>query len=198
MKATFEAALTAGVMAVFMAACCGEAEAEPVVSSWYGPSFEGSVTASGEVYATDAYTAAHPSLPFGTELLVTYGERQAIVQVTDRGPYVDGRDLDLSQAAAEWIGLDAIGADAVDVQVLDADPALPVPAEPMPVDPVKAEPKKEHHDGDALTAGEADEGEDRGVRHLVLPEDSRFVVREVKLLEPPVANSNTRAKRRRK
>lgn len=96
----------------------GEAEAEPVVSSWYGPGFEGSPTANGDVYRPGARTAAHPSLPFGTELLVTYGGQETVVEVTDRGPYVEDRGLDLSQTAAEEIGLTAAGADAVDVKVL--------------------------------------------------------------------------------
>lgn len=119
MQATFKAALAAGVTAAFVTVPGGEAEAEPVVSSWYGPGFEGSVTASGEVYEEGVYTAAHPDLPFGTELLVTYGEQQTVVRVNDRGPYIDGRGLDLSQAGAEEIGLSAAGTDEVDVQVLE-------------------------------------------------------------------------------
>ena len=63
-----------------------EAEAEPVVSSWYGPGFEGALTANGDVYRPGERTAAHRSLPFGTELLVTYGGRKTVVEVTDRGP----------------------------------------------------------------------------------------------------------------
>jgi rare lipoprotein A len=119
MQATFKATLAAGVTAAFVTVPGGEAEAEPVVSSWYGPGFEGSVTASGEVYEEGVYTAAHPDLPFGTELLVTYGERQTVVRVNDRGPHVDDRGLDLSQAGAEQIGLSAAGTDEVDVQVLE-------------------------------------------------------------------------------
>src|SRR5215204_2623594 len=118
MKPMFKAAFAAGATAAFMAAYGVKAEAEPVVSSWYGPGFEGSETANGEVYTTGGYTAAHPSLPFGTEILITYGERQAVVRVNDRGPYAEDRGLDLSQAAAEEIGLDASGADEVDLRVL--------------------------------------------------------------------------------
>ena len=118
MKPMFKAAFAAGATAAFMAAYGGKAEAEPVVSSWYGPGFEGSETANGEVYTTGGYTAAHPSLPFGTELLITYGERQAVVRVNDRGPYAEDRGLDLSQVAAEELGLDAAGADEVDLRCL--------------------------------------------------------------------------------
>lgn len=120
MKSVAKVALAAGATAIFMAVgpLGREAQAQPVMSSWYGPGLEGSPTASGEPFRADDYTAAHPSLPFGTELLVTYGNRQAVVRVTDRGPFVGGRGLDLSQAAAEEIGLTAAGADAVDMQVL--------------------------------------------------------------------------------
>ena len=122
MKSVTKATLVAGLTAVFMAASGVEAEAEPAVSSWYGPGFEGKTTASGEPYRAGEYTAAHRSLPFGTQLLVTYGGQQAVVRITDRGPYVEGRDIDLSQAAAEEIGLTAAGADAVDVRVLAGTP----------------------------------------------------------------------------
>ena len=65
------------------------------------------------------YTAASPYLPFGTDLLVTYGDYSVVVEVTDRGPYTGGRELDLSAAAAEEIGLTYTGVDYVDVEVLD-------------------------------------------------------------------------------
>jgi len=118
-KGALKAAFAAGVVAVALAgAAQKEAQAEPVVSSWYGPGFEGATTASGAAFDPDALTAAHPTLPFGTQLLVTYGGEQVVVTVTDRGPFVGGRGLDLSQAAAEEIGLTAAGADVVDVQVL--------------------------------------------------------------------------------
>ena len=118
MKPKTKVSLAAGaaIASIFLSA--GEADAEPVVSSWYGPGFEGNATASGEVFRADGHTAAHPNLPFGTELLVTYGGRQALVRVTDRGPYADGRGLDLSQAAAEKVGLTVAGADTVDARVL--------------------------------------------------------------------------------
>ena len=71
MKTGLKAVLAAGTLAAFVAACGGEANAEPLVSSWYGPGFEGTTTASGEIYRADALTAAHPSLPSGTKLLLT-------------------------------------------------------------------------------------------------------------------------------
>jgi rare lipoprotein A len=129
MKTSFTAMLVAGTVAAFVAAHAKEAKAEPLVSSWYGSELEGSPTASGEPYSPDGRTAAHRSMPLGTELLVSYGGGQTVVRVNDRGPHVGGRDLDLSRAAAQDIGLTAAGADAVDVQVLDGsgDPGGYVP-----------------------------------------------------------------------
>jgi rare lipoprotein A len=111
--------LVAGVFALSLAAFQDEARAETMLSSWYGPGLEGNVTASGEIFNPYyEHTAAHPHLPMGTELEVCYASC-TVVRVNDRGPYVGGRDLDLSQAAAEEIGLTAVGTDVVDVQVLE-------------------------------------------------------------------------------
>lgn len=99
------------------------ARAEQMVASWYGPGFEGATTASGETFNPNDYTAAHKTLPFGTKLIVTYNGRSVVVRINDRGPYVAGRDLDLSQAAAEYIGLTAAGEAAVEVST--ADPSTP-------------------------------------------------------------------------
>jgi len=73
-----------------------------MTASWYGPGFHGRTTANGEVYDQMALTAAHKELPFGTMLLVTNPRngRSAFVRINDRGPYIDGRDLDLSQGTA--------------------------------------------------------------------------------------------------
>jgi rare lipoprotein A len=111
--------LVAGVFALSLAAFQGEARAEVMVSSWYGPGLEGNFTASGEVF--DPYndrTAASLYYPMGTELRVCYAAC-TVVRVNDLGPYAGGVDLDLSQAAAEGIGLTAAGTDVVDVRVLE-------------------------------------------------------------------------------
>lgn len=97
----------------------GKANAEPVLSSWYGPGLAGNYTASGEIFDPYDYTAASPYLPFGTELLVCY-QGCVTVRVTDRGPYAGGREMDLSQGAAEAVGLTAAGVDYVDVTVIGA------------------------------------------------------------------------------
>jgi rare lipoprotein A len=75
-----------------------------VISSWYGPGFDGRLTASGSRYNQHGLTAAHKTLPFGTRLRVCF-KRCAVVTVTDRGPYIYGRELDLSKGAADAIGL---------------------------------------------------------------------------------------------
>jgi len=110
----------AGVFVVSLAAVeVEEAHADPMLSTWYGPGLEGNLTASGEVFDPyDDYTAAHPYLPMGTKLKVCYVDC-TVVRVNDRGPYVAGRDLDLSEVAAEDIGLTTVGTDVVDVEVLE-------------------------------------------------------------------------------
>ena len=81
------------------------------VASYYGPGFHGKQTASGEIFDQDDYTCAHKSLPFGTKLKVVRVDNgsSVVVRVNDRGPYVDGRILDLSVAAGKQIGLDKVG-----------------------------------------------------------------------------------------
>lgn len=98
----------------FVAVSGGEADAEEALASWYGPGFEGRPTASGEPYDPYGYTAAHKTLPLGTELVVSYQGNSVPVTINDRGPYVGVRELDLSQGAAEAIGLDQAGVDYVE------------------------------------------------------------------------------------
>ena len=79
------------------------------IASWYGPGFEGNPTASGDIFDSSLFTAASLDLPLGTWLYVTHGGRGVVVLVNDRGPYIDDRVLDLSQAAAEAIGITGLG-----------------------------------------------------------------------------------------
>lgn len=76
-------------------------------ASWYGPGFHGRHTASGERFDQDALTAAHRRLPLGTRVTVTNLDngRSVRVAINDRGPYVDGRVIDLSRAAARRLGM---------------------------------------------------------------------------------------------
>ncbi len=90
------------------------ADAEEALASWYGPGFSGLPTASGEPYDPFGFTAAHKTMPLGTELLVSYGDSSVEVTVNDRGPYVGERELDLSQGAAQAIGLTEAGVDYVE------------------------------------------------------------------------------------
>jgi rare lipoprotein A len=93
----------------------GRAGAEEALASWYGPGYHGLPTASGEPYDASEYTVAHKTLPLGTELEVSYGGNSVLVTVNDRGPLPGERDLDLSQAAAEELGLTGLGVDYVQV-----------------------------------------------------------------------------------
>ena len=79
----------------------------PMKASWYGPKFHGKLTANGEIYDQMAFTAAHKQLSFGTLLKVTNPKngRSVIVRINDRGPYIEGRDLDLSKGAAIELGI---------------------------------------------------------------------------------------------
>ena len=76
-------------------------------ASWYGPKFHGKKTANGEVYDQMAFTAAHKSLPFGTLLKLTNPRngKSVIVRINDRGPYIPGRQIDLSKGAAIELGV---------------------------------------------------------------------------------------------
>lgn len=114
MKHALKGAVVAGALALSVTAFAGEADAAPATASWYGPGFAGNLTASGEVFDPSAMTAAHKTLPFGTELQVTYQGQTVDVTVNDRGPFIPGRDLDLSAGAAQAIGLAGVG--TVDVQ----------------------------------------------------------------------------------
>jgi len=84
--------------------------AESMLTSWYGSYFHGRTTANGETYNMYGNTAAHKTLPFGTKLLVCYNGC-AVVRINDRGPYIGGRQLDLSYGAASNIGLTYPGVD---------------------------------------------------------------------------------------
>lgn len=112
----------AGCLTLFLFASA-VVKAEQMVASWYGPGFEGATTASGEPFDPSDYTAAHKTYEFGTRLIVTYEGRSVVVRVNDRGPYVAGRDLDLSQGAAEYIGLTSVGVATVNVET--AAPGTP-------------------------------------------------------------------------
>lgn len=90
------------------------------VASWYGPGFHGRRTASGEIFNAHGMTAAHRTLPFGTRIRVTNlgNGRSVVLKVTDDGPHVPGRVLDVSQGAATKLGMISSGIARVRIQVL--------------------------------------------------------------------------------
>jgi rare lipoprotein A (peptidoglycan hydrolase) len=92
------------------------------VGSWYGPGFHGKRTANGEVYDQYELTAAHQTLPLGTRVMVTSltNDRAVEVRINDRGPFIGGRIVDLSYAAASVIGMIGPGTMRVSLEVLDA------------------------------------------------------------------------------
>lgn len=111
---------------VFLLAMCLSvltfAQTQTGKASFYADKFEGSPTASGEKYKHSKLTAAHKSLPFGTKVRVTNLANNESVEVVinDRGPYVDGRIIDLSKSAAEKLGFVNLGLAEVKVEILDA------------------------------------------------------------------------------
>jgi len=90
------------------------------VASWYGPGFHGQRTSSGEVYDMHEMTAAHKSLPFGTVVKVVDLEsgNSVVVRITDRGPFIPGRIIDLSKRAAQELGIIDTGTARVGLKVL--------------------------------------------------------------------------------
>ena len=102
----------------------GQTADDPVVfkedgkASYYGGQFHGRPTASGEPFDQNAMTVAHPKLPLGTEVTVTSSDtgKKIEVEVNDRGPYVDGRDIDLSQGAAKKLGIVEKGIAEVEIE----------------------------------------------------------------------------------
>ncbi|MDA8103888.1 MAG: septal ring lytic transglycosylase RlpA family protein [Nitrospiraceae bacterium] len=89
------------------------------VASWYGPDFNGRPTSSGEIFNMYAMTCAHKEYPFGTKVKVTNvaNNKTAECVVNDRGPFVEGRDIDLSYAVAKEIGIIGPGTGKVFLEV---------------------------------------------------------------------------------
>ena len=90
---------------------------ETGLASWYGPKFHGKLTASGEVFNQEKFTAAHRTLPWGSRVKVTNLDngKSVAVRINDRGPYGKGRIIDVSRAAARALGM--VGRGITNVQV---------------------------------------------------------------------------------
>jgi rare lipoprotein A len=130
---------------------------ETGIASWYGPTFDGKPTANGETFDQTAITAAHKTLPLPSMVEVTNLDngRTLTLRVNDRGPFVDGRIIDLSRAAAEELGMLRAGVARVRVRYVGAAPAVtetqiaeatraprrsPAPAAPRPPAPALPPP----------------------------------------------------------
>ena len=90
-------------------------------SSWYGDDFDGQPTANGDTYDMYAATAAHPTLPLGSIVRVVNprNHRSQVVRINDRGPYVEGRELDVSYEVARRLGFDQHGVAKVRLELLE-------------------------------------------------------------------------------
>jgi|SRR5208282_844189 len=90
-------------------------------TSWYGEDFDGQPTANGETYDMYAETAAHPTLPLGSIVRVVNprNHRSQVVRINDRGPYVEGRELDVSYEVARRLGFDQRGLAKVRLELLE-------------------------------------------------------------------------------
>lgn len=108
-------------------------------ASYYASYFEGHRTASGEIFSNSKMTAAHRTLPFGTKVLVTNlaNHKTVIVTINDRGPFVKGRIIDVSQQAARDLGIYQHGVARVSIEAA----RQPVPADSLllPLRPLPAE-----------------------------------------------------------
>ena len=102
-----------------------------MLASWYGPGFDGRHTSSGDIFYRDGLTAASRTLPLGSFARITNLDngRSVVVRVNDRGPYVRGRGIDLSEAAAQRVGLRYEGIARVRVARLETASADPDPSE---------------------------------------------------------------------
>jgi rare lipoprotein A (peptidoglycan hydrolase) len=91
------------------------------VTSWYGEPFDGQLTANGEIYDMYAATAAHTTLPLNSvvRLVNTRNQRSTVVRINDRGPYVEGRELDVSYEVARRLGFEQRGLAKVRLELLE-------------------------------------------------------------------------------
>ncbi len=90
------------------------------IASWYGPGFDGNYTANGEVYDMNGISAAHKTLPFGTIVRVVEFStgKSIVVRINDRGPFIEGRIIDLSKGAARKLGIIDKGITKVGLRII--------------------------------------------------------------------------------
>jgi rare lipoprotein A len=106
---------------VVLASCASAEAGLHGFASWYGGKFHGRMTSSGETFDTNELTAAHRTLPFGTMVKVTNlaNGKSVVVKINDRGPFVDGRIIDLSRAAASELDMLGMGVAEVSLEIVD-------------------------------------------------------------------------------
>lgn len=114
--------MSASVLLFALAAAGGASAFEVGTASWYGGKFQGRKTANGEIFDTNKFTAAHRTLPFHTEVKVTNLDNgnSTVVRINDRGPFVQGRIIDLSRAAAEELDMIHSGTARVRLEIVGA------------------------------------------------------------------------------
>lgn len=128
------------------------------VASWYGSKFHGRLTANGEVYDMHQLTAAHKELPFGTVVEVRNLDngRSVQVRINDRGPFIRGRVIDVSYAAAQRIGLVGSGLAQVELAIVPAAPQAPDPRYTVQLaafeNPGRADAFRRRLEGEAIEA----------------------------------------------
>ncbi len=110
---------------ILLTSCAGKSyfhsgNVQKGIASWYGSDFHGKLTSNQEIYNMHALTAAHKTLPFGAYVRVTNlnNGRSIVVRINDRGPFIKGRIIDLSFAAAKKVGMDITGVAPVKIKVL--------------------------------------------------------------------------------
>lgn len=174
------------------------------VASWYGRQFHGRLTANGERYNMNALTAAHRSLPFGTQVCVRslVNGKEVLVRINDRGPYSGRRIIDLSRAAAERLGMVSLGLKNVSLwipsgqgpQCGDGEAPLLGKGLPPPVNP----PRKEQAKGDKKTqAGKSAQASKAGKNSpkAAKPQAPQAKATKAKSSKPQTRKSNASAKR---
>jgi len=109
------------LLALSVIACASPAVAKTQVVSWYGQHWAGRHTANGERFNPHKLTAASKTLPMGTRVLLKKGNHTVIVRINDRGPYIKGRSLDISESAARKLGIHNQGVARVTVAILPSN-----------------------------------------------------------------------------
>jgi len=125
MNRTKQSIFVLALLFLFFSACVRtkyfpEGNIQTGLASWYGEDFHGKLTSNKEIYNMNDMTAAHKTLPFGTRVIVTNlnNNKSVTVRINDRGPYIEGRDIDLSYAAAKVLEMIEPGIVPVTIEVL--------------------------------------------------------------------------------